>query len=328
MCIQVRWSYGVRLLSQADPEPVQVEAEDAAEAAEASPLVSPDEAAFPPSSAEERILHHDNLNGSDDTQTLAPTGNPGLSVEEVDGRKFFYSFPNTPSSRSAVLPQVEASGTTTEYEDNDEDSGAEGELPPGRRIRTAPTSTLWQSRRRRVKRRLAKAFKTFRSFMTVPLWAALASLVVACIQPLQHALDDHLPPVKGAIASLGDCSIPITLVVLGAYFYTPPESDEERQARARALPEHNGEPRRSASRTSLLENVREMFAGTSAKGKNAIGASASKEARPGETKTVVVAILSRMIITPLLLMPLMTVSTAFDLQKVFDECVFALLFQR
>ena len=172
-----------------------------------------------------------------------------------------------------------------------------------------------------MKRRLAKAFKTFRSFMTVPLWAALASLVVACIQPLQHALDDHLPPVKGAIASLGDCSIPITLVVLGAYFYTPPESDEERQARARALPEHNGEPRRSASRTSLLENVREMFAGTSAKGKNAIGASASKEARPGETKTVVVAILSRMIITPLLLMPLMTVSTAFDLQKVFDECV-------
>ncbi|KAI0717049.1 membrane transport protein-domain-containing protein [Earliella scabrosa] len=318
----VRWSYGVRLLSQADPEPVQVEAEDAVEAAEASPLVSPDEVAFPPSSAEERILHHDNLNGSDDTQTLAPTRNPGLSVEEVDGRKFFYSFPNTPSSRSAVLPQVEASGTTTEYEDNDEDCGAEGELPPGRRIRTAPTSTLWQSRRRRVKRRLAKAFKTFRSFMTVPLWAALASLVVACIQPLQHALDDHLPPVKGAIASLGDCSIPITLVVLGAYFYTPPESDEERQARARALPEHNGEPRRSASRTSLLENVREMFAGTSAKGKNAIGASASKEVRPGETKTVVVAILSRMIITPLLLMPLMTVSTAFDLQRVFDDPVF------
>ena len=111
------------------------------------------------------------------------------------------------------------------------------------------------------------------------------------------------------------------LVVLGAYFYTPPESDEERQARARALPEHNGEPRRSASRTSLLENVREMFAGTSAKGKNAIGASASKEARPGETKTVVVAILSRMIITPLLMLPLMVLSTKFDWQEVFAECV-------
>ncbi|KAJ6466560.1 hypothetical protein C8R47DRAFT_1326210 [Mycena vitilis] len=52
-------------------------------------------------------------------------------------------------------------------------------------------------------------------FMTVPLWAALASLVVACVQPLQHALDAHMQPVKGAVTSAGpgNCSIPLTLIV-------------------------------------------------------------------------------------------------------------------
>jgi hypothetical protein len=40
---------------------------------------------------------------------------------------------------------------------------------------------------------------------------------------------------------------------------------------------------------------------------------------PGETKTVVIAVLSRMIITPLLLMPLMAMSTKFDWHKVLDE---------
>ncbi|KAI1783812.1 hypothetical protein LXA43DRAFT_1102101 [Ganoderma leucocontextum] len=37
---------------------------------------------------------------------------------------------------------------------------------------------------------------------------------------------------KGAIAAAGNCSIPITLVILGAYFYSPPEPP------ARHLPEH------------------------------------------------------------------------------------------
>jgi hypothetical protein len=43
------------------------------------------------------------------------------------------------------------------------------------------------------------------------------------------------------------------------------------------------------------------------------------EGRPGETKTVVIAILSRMIIVPLLLIPLMAVSSWYDWQEVFAE---------
>ncbi|OJT13706.1 hypothetical protein TRAPUB_9742 [Trametes pubescens] len=310
MGMVVRWSYGVRLLSQADPEPVQ------AEDGEVSPLLSPEEVSFPPSAEEERVLRREGSSGSiasEATRTIPqPGANPGLSVEEVGGRKFFYSFPNTPASRRMDLPgSSSASGTTTEYEDDDDP-----ELPPSQRARTEPTSSRWQSRIRRLRHKTQKTWRTFNEFMTTPLWAALASLVVACIQPLQHVLDDHFPPVKGAIASAGNCSIPITLVVLGAYFYTPPDTEE------RKLPAHH-QPPQSASRTSLFENVRDMF---SAKRRSergpSLGASASKQLRPGETRTVVVAILSRMIVTPLLLLPLMVISTKFDLQEVFDDPVF------
>ncbi|KAI0641344.1 membrane transport protein-domain-containing protein [Trametes meyenii] len=305
----VRWSYGVRLLSQADPEPVLQELE---ETSEASPLVTPDEVPFPPSAEEQRILRHEPSSSSMSSEMPRV---PGLSVQEVNGRKFFYSFPNTPASRRADLAPT--SGNTTEYEYNDSDS-ANFELPSSPSGRAAPEATSrCQSLKRGVRRKVRKMWHTFREFMTVPLWAALASLVVACIQPLQHALDEHLPPVKGAIASAGNCSIPVTLVVLGAYFYTPPEQE---QGRIR-LPEHHDSPPRNQSRTSLFDNVREMFSGKRSADQR-LGTSASKEVRPGETKTVIVAILSRMIITPLLLLPLMVLSTKFDLQEVFDDPVF------
>ncbi|KAL0574161.1 hypothetical protein V5O48_007789 [Marasmius crinis-equi] len=62
--------------------------------------------------------------------------------------------------------------------------------------------------------------------MTVPLWAALLSIIVALVPPFQHALDEHIRPVKGALTGAGNCSIPVTLVVLGAYFYPAKEEGE------------------------------------------------------------------------------------------------------
>ena len=332
--LQVRWSYGVRLLSQADPEPVQTEAD---EEGEASPLLTPDEVPFPPSAEEERILRHETSSTSLSTQDsrIKPQSraNPGVSVEEVDGRKFFYSFPNTPASRRTDLPGSSVSGTTTEFEDNDNDVDADDDdlddglqLPPSRRATTEPTSSRWQSRMRRLKRKIRHTWRTFREFMTAPLWAALASLLVACIQPLQHALEMHLPPVKGALASAGNCSIPVTLVVLGAYFYVAPDPVAE-EARRQASRERRARALASASRTSLLlESVRDMFSMkpvvAAGRDEGVLGAAGTGGgARPGETRTVWVAILSRMIITPIVLLPLMVVSTKFDIQRVFDECV-------
>jgi predicted permease len=147
---------------------------------------------------------------------------------------------------------------------------------------------------------------SFNDFMTVPLWAALASIFVACIRPIQYALDNHVQFIKGAVSSAGKCSIPLTLVVLGAYFYQPPAEIEE---------ENNGKATLSTSKSTdtLVESVKGLFhVGTPRRRLQA-------PVTPGETKTVVIAVLSRMIITPLLLMPLMAASAKFDWQRVFEE---------
>jgi len=46
------------------------------------------------------------------------------------------------------------------------------------------------------------------------------------------------------------------------------------------------------------------------------------DSRPGETKTVVIAIICRMVIVPFLLIPLMAISTRYDWNAVFDDPVF------
>jgi predicted permease len=165
---------------------------------------------------------------------------------------------------------------------------------------------------------LGRVWRTFNEFMTVPLWAAILSLIVACVPPLQHALEQHMRPVKGALSQAGNCSIPLTLVVLGAYFYTPKDTVEGGPAaRERALTTVR-------SSGSLFDSVRDIFKLKRSHQRGRLNGSASSvalqpQSRPGETKTVVIAILSRMIIVPMLLMPLLAVSTWYDWHAVFAE---------
>lgn len=237
------------------------------------------------------------------------------SSSYLEPNKVFYSFPNSPFPSSQQFPTQANPPALDIGGETDDDDLLE---IPARRHTTEPTSSLWQSRRRRAKRWVKKMFMTLKDFMTVPLWAALASLVVACIQPLQHVLEDHVQPIKGALNSAGNVSIPLTLVVLGAYFYTPEEPA------AKTLPSHghsHSTERRSVSlsttqsQVSLVDSVRDMFR---MKRRNRTAAGNAVK-RPGETKTVIIAIVSRMVITPLLLLPLMALSTRFDLQEVFEE---------
>jgi auxin efflux carrier family protein len=158
---------------------------------------------------------------------------------------------------------------------------------------------------RQARRRLRRGWVALNDFMTMPLWATLASLLVACVRPLQNILDNHMEPVKGALAAAGNCSIPLTLVVLGAYFYVPPEETSGRGPIA--LPT-------STSADSLADSFRDMVF---FKRKRLAGH--SQPVTPGETRTVIIAILSRMIITPLLLLPLMAASAKFDWQRVLEE---------
>lgn len=309
----------MRLLSQADPETAPAPEAGGRE----SPLLEREETAFPPSEEEYRTLQR---NQSDESTTASRTDveQPTLLVADADrvgtNPKFFYSFPNSPYNKSPALPQSSGATSVSSLHHSDDEGGDGDDVIefPGRRQITQPTATKWQSRRRRFRRRISKIFKSFYDFMTVPLWAALLSLVVACIPPLQHALDEHVKPIKGALTQAGNCSIPLTLVVLGAYFYSPPDPEEAR-SRA-ALPSHSARgPSLSTtwSQLSLVDNVREMF---KMRKRSPSGTTGSQEKkRPGETKTVIIAVLSRMILTPLLLLPILALSTSFDLQEVFDE---------
>jgi hypothetical protein len=244
---------------------------------------------------------------------------------------------------------------------------------------------------------LKKFGKGFLQFMTMPLYAALASFIVALTPPLQHVLSEHVQPVKGFLASAGSCSIPVTLVVLGAYFYqeqSPKDKDgvrnssailgampppvlaanwRERSAHARTnsrgsnvveahaaharspsdvvLPTHNQRVPMSktatrtisdaetdavpsspwASATTLAGSVREVFklcgvrarlspltqgdggnSGDSGDGNNDRGTE-------GETKTVFAAVISRMILTPIIILPMFAALALFVAHPVFDE---------
>jgi hypothetical protein len=136
-------------------------------------------------------------------------------------------------------------------------------------------------------RRIARGAVIVNNFMTVPMWSALLSLLVACIEPLKHALLNHLHPLNTAIANAGKCAVPLTLVVLGAYFYVPDE------------PTH--------------DDIYHKPQGNQIK------------AKPGETKTVILSVASRMIITPALLIPGMALATKYAWHEVFLDPVFVVV---
>ena len=116
-----------------------------------------------------------------------------------------------------------------------------------------------------------------------------------------------MEPVKGALAAAGNCSIPLTLVVLGAFFWSPP-TEEDNSASAVALST-------SRSADSLADHFRDLVFFK----RRRLVRHSSRPVTPGETKTVIITVVSRMFITPLLLLPFMALSTKFDWHKVLEE---------
>lgn len=231
----------------------------------------------------------------------------------------FHSFPNSPNQSrmdlAVEMPTSPANSSSTQTPVDELGSENGYPLPHHRPCSsTVPTSSPFHSFCRRCRRRLGRTWRAFNEFMTVPLWAAILALIVACVRPLQHALEDHLQPIKGALASAGNCSIPLTLVVLGAYFYNPPPPEDVSIRHALST---------KISIGSLSSRVRNMFrletrhrrTGSS----NSLSVMPKPEGRPGETKTVAIAIISRMFIVPILLIPLMAVSTWYDWHAIFAE---------
>jgi hypothetical protein len=168
----------------------------------------------------------------------------------------------------------------------------------------------------RTARAGAKVWRRVTKFMTPPLWASVASLVVALYQPLQNFIVSHLRPFRGAITQAGDCSIPLTLVVLGAYFHRVPDKSE-----AKLPPSDDLESRPATP----LGRFRRMFCLES---ENQIGAihlhvNTSQPVKSGEGRMIFAIILARMFIVPLLLLPLVVLGALRGSPGVFKEYVLA-----
>lgn len=280
--VQVRWSYGVKLLSAADPETTETEIE------ETTPLLGENahgrQNSYPHTGEPEDVdvsrlgIHH-----------CTPTFRRHIT--------YYNSFPNSPNLSRTDLSQYEPTSP------NDED-----QLPG---FDHRPEVGIFG----KIRKSVLHVLKAIHGFMTVPLWASLASIVVACAPPLQYWLQHSAHPLNGAISSAGNCSIPVTLVVLGAYFY--PEAPESENNTPKPPPSMLATNQSTSTLASLGR-------GLSGKANHVESSNPPRKAaaRKGETKTVIVSIMSRMILTPLTLMPLVIFSAKYDFHAVFEEYVF------
>ena len=185
----LRWSVGAKLLSSVDEEVAEREVP-------VGTLIDHDSGADD-SAQQQRSQSADSRNRPERKRT----GPPGWAV----------SFPNSP--------------TQSDTDEQDYSNGQTEAIPPGEersalRSCAARTSSIAHTI-------IVKPLLAINAFMTAPLWAAFLSLFVALIRPLQQLIGS-LEPVVGALETAGGCSIPLTMVILGAYFYVEPTADEDK----------------------------------------------------------------------------------------------------
>lgn len=148
-----------------------------------------------------------------------------------------------------------------------------------------------------VGKHLIKFWHVFLDFMTVPLWAALLSFIIVLLPSLQNFVKS-MDPFVDAVEQLGQCSVPMSILVLGSYFH---ESEED-------------EPNATNHRSMLS-------AGDDVYDEREHAAEAEWEKRM-TWRTIIAASTSRMIVTPLLMLPLVAYVCLTNDTKVVGDPVF------
>ncbi|GAA6026128.1 hypothetical protein JCM10207_008114, partial [Rhodosporidiobolus poonsookiae] len=274
-----------------------------------------------------------------------PSSPESRQLRKTRGR-IFQSFPNTPipsvyggdgtsraTSEAGWEDGEDGEGEWSEGDEDDAEWGARRGV--GRRSLGRSRAWRWTSQKaRRAWRRIKKVARAVGDFMTVPLWAALLSLFVACVPPLQGVLN-QAEPLKAAIRSAGACSVPITLVTLGAYFYRPSSSSPAASAATSNLrpadqpgalnpsvPHPAPPPQEPATSfsASLLKRLRNPFAPLPLRA----SLPRPRGSGRGETRTVAVAVVARMVLVPLALIPLFAFYAAKTV-NVADDPVFVVV---
>ncbi|KAJ9479575.1 putative transporter [Pseudozyma hubeiensis] len=214
----LRWSVGAKLLSSVEEDTSQQDSNHTQERPSPSSTIS----------------ETDNQHPRPQITLRRPTGERARPERKRSGPPAWArSFPNSPD---ASMTNGRARG------DHDSDSDVEDEpLEPYEEEGqiTLPGASNSRENRSCWKRFSTATRKWFHNlvlrplyaiggFMTAPLYAAVISLVVAVIPPLQKFIDS-LEPVVGALETAGACSIPLTMVVLGAYFVADASAVQQAQ---------------------------------------------------------------------------------------------------
>jgi len=284
---QIRWSYGVQLLSKA----------------------------VPPDNIEHTAVFNDEINsltdGIDDIESVWHDGRHDEPVVDYSWRNETRSYPvpvlqpSPYTSYVSAIPQCSDPGETPI---SNSDGGSEHEDIPVPAW-SLPATTFLQ----RVTRAGGTVCRRTTAFMTPPLWASVISIAIALNQPIQHLFGGFLRPLRGAINQAGDCSIPITLVVLGSYFHTPVNKSAQLSSDAPV----------DWQRASASSRLRKIFClhSESRKGAIRLESHGTRLVNRGDGKTIFVAILARMFIVPLLLLPLVVLGALRGSPAVFQEYV-------
>ena len=225
----LRWSVGAKLLSTVDEGSDQDQSDEQRRLSD--PNAYRDE---PSSSTSANLVDYGQHDASADTvsspASRKPSSLPHITLRRPTGelrpqRKrsgppaWARSFPNSPSAEP-----TEMNGDDVEDLDSDDDTiSPTGQIALPGATNSERRRSFWTAFNHRVRKiyraLILKPLKVIGSFMTAPLYAAVISLVVALIPPLQQFVDS-LEPVVGALETAGACSIPLTMVVLGAYFHS------------------------------------------------------------------------------------------------------------
>ncbi|SPO23886.1 uncharacterized protein UTRI_03599_B [Ustilago trichophora] len=207
------------------------------------------------SSVEEHTSAAEEVNGSDTQEYPSPSS----SASETDGQQprprftlrrptgerrpqrtrsgppaWARSFPNSPDASTANFGAGRGQdGHDSDVEDEPlEPYEEEGQITLPGATNSRENRSCWTvfktTSRKWFHNFVLRPLYAIGGFMTAPLYAAVISLIVAVIPPLQKFVDS-LEPVVGALETAGACSIPLTMVVLGAYFVADASAVQQAQ---------------------------------------------------------------------------------------------------
>ncbi|GJJ14944.1 hypothetical protein Clacol_009214 [Clathrus columnatus] len=285
MGMVLRWSYGVRLLSRADTESSDNHDVEQEHPSERTALIT--------SANNPRYQAIDRNYETTPTVFQEPEPIPGLLLSQAQV-EVLRSIPPSPTR---LYPNH-----TRLYSSPSESTFSSPSSPRSSVHENNSTLYTSQPHPRGLLSLIRASIHKVNELMTMPMWAAFLSIIVACIPPLQNAILKYMKPINMALNSAGGCSIPVTLVVLGAYFHTPKIEGE------------------SGTVTKMIHKILPGSRGQGSAFRNDNGGAATG----GETKTVFVAVTSRMILTPLVLLPVWVGLSTSLTTSVFEDPVFIL----